>query len=161
MPYVGSYVWEIRQKIGHDLLIIPSVDVIAVDEKGRLLLIRNKDTEMWSFPGGYVEKGQSLAGSAIRELYEEAGLRVDVDHLEPFASVSGYTHHYPSGDVTQPYLQAFVVRQWEDTGKTQDTAEIQSRQWVGRDDLTSFKISLRVKKMIEALDEYAKDKNIN
>jgi len=30
MPYEGSYIWRMRQKIGHDLLVMPCVEVTAV-----------------------------------------------------------------------------------------------------------------------------------
>ena len=55
MPYVGSYIWKIRQKIGHDPLIMPSADAIAVREDGKLMLVFNKDFNGWFFPGGYDE----------------------------------------------------------------------------------------------------------
>lgn len=37
MPYIGSYIWKIRQKIEHDLLILPSADAVAVDDEGRVV----------------------------------------------------------------------------------------------------------------------------
>ena len=66
MPYVGSYIWKIRQKIGHDPLIMPSADAIAVREDGKLMLVFNKDFNGWFFPGGYVEEGQTSQECAAR-----------------------------------------------------------------------------------------------
>ncbi len=45
---------------------------------GRVLLVRhvsaNSGREFWTFPGGLVEKGESLHTAACRELTEETGL---------------------------------------------------------------------------------------
>jgi ADP-ribose pyrophosphatase len=57
-----------------------SVSVLAFDEKGRLLLIRERRVgykhNVWFLPGGRVDKqGESPRRSAIRELQEEAGFK--------------------------------------------------------------------------------------
>ena len=36
---------------------------------------------MWVFPGGHVEKGESPAEAAVREVFEETGVRVRVESL--------------------------------------------------------------------------------
>lgn len=42
MGYIGSYVWKIRQKIGHDELITATVDVVAAKDE-KVCLVYNKD----------------------------------------------------------------------------------------------------------------------
>ncbi len=39
MGYVGSYVWQLRQKVGDKKLLTTTVDVLPVDEVGRVKLI--------------------------------------------------------------------------------------------------------------------------
>lgn len=46
------------------------------DDAGRLLLTRRADNGLWCLPGGAAEVGESSADSAVRETYEETGLRV-------------------------------------------------------------------------------------
>ncbi len=46
----------------------------AVFHEGKLLLIRRTDDGLWALPGGITDPGETLAGTARRELLEEAGL---------------------------------------------------------------------------------------
>ncbi len=43
MSYIGSYVWKIRQKIGHDELITATVDAVAIKD-GKVCLVFNSST---------------------------------------------------------------------------------------------------------------------
>jgi ADP-ribose pyrophosphatase YjhB (NUDIX family) len=51
------------------------VDAAVFTPNGEILLIQRKDNGRWSMPGGLAEIGQSLSEAALRELWEEAGLR--------------------------------------------------------------------------------------
>ncbi len=50
--------------------------VCAIDEQGRILLVRHSYLKGWTFPGGGVDKGETLKQAAIRELREEAAVEV-------------------------------------------------------------------------------------
>ncbi len=53
----------------------------AVFHEGKLLLIRRTDDGLWALPGGITDPGETLAGTARRELQEEAGLEGRVSQL--------------------------------------------------------------------------------
>jgi 8-oxo-dGTP pyrophosphatase MutT (NUDIX family) len=53
----------------------------AVLRDDRLLLIRRTDDGLWALPGGITDPGETLAGTARRELWEEAGLVGPVTRL--------------------------------------------------------------------------------
>jgi 8-oxo-dGTP pyrophosphatase MutT (NUDIX family) len=58
-----------------------SVAVIVEDAKDRVLLLLRGPTDpwmplRWNLPGGGVERGETIGEAAMREAYEEAGLRV-------------------------------------------------------------------------------------
>lgn len=62
------------------LSALPSAEA-AVMHEGKLLLVRRKDDGLWALPGGITDPGETLAASAQRELWEEAGICGRVDQL--------------------------------------------------------------------------------
>lgn len=56
------------------------VESVVVDG-GKFLLVKRTDFEVWGLPGGYVDPGESLAEAAIREAYEETGLKIRLSYL--------------------------------------------------------------------------------
>ncbi len=52
------------------------VIIIPIQEDGRIILIRRRDSQRWGLPGGMVEWGEDLASALRRELWEETGLEV-------------------------------------------------------------------------------------
>ena len=56
-------------------------DAVVFSAQNEILLIQRKDNKRWAMPGGLVEVGQVLAEAALRELWEEAGLRGRVVRL--------------------------------------------------------------------------------
>lgn len=57
------------------------VDTAIFDEDGRLLLIQRADNGLWALPGGACEVGEVAATSAAREVWEETGCIVEIEHL--------------------------------------------------------------------------------
>lgn len=64
---------EYQGDLGH-ISPLNGADALVLRE-GRVLLIRRRDSGLWAMPGGLVDVGDTLAGAAVRELWEETGLR--------------------------------------------------------------------------------------
>jgi 8-oxo-dGTP diphosphatase len=63
---------------------IPCVGALVYDAEGRLLLVRRANPPaqgLWSIPGGRVETGEDAEHAVVREVAEETGLDVAVEHL--------------------------------------------------------------------------------
>lgn len=60
------------------------VAVAVIPIEGRLVLGRrsiNPRLGFWSFPSGYVNRGEAVEVAAAREVWEEVGLEVEVERL--------------------------------------------------------------------------------
>ncbi len=65
---------------------VPTVDIIIQYNDGIVLIKRKYPPEGWALPGGFVEYGETLEDSAVREAREETGL--DVTLIRQFHSYS-------------------------------------------------------------------------
>jgi 8-oxo-dGTP diphosphatase len=53
---------------------ITGVSIIPVLDDGRIVLVRRRDTGKWSLPGGFIDWGEDIPNTVVRELEEETGL---------------------------------------------------------------------------------------
>ena len=69
----------------------PRVRTFVTNEYGEVLLLRDviSKKNQWTFPGGGVEKGESLPACAQRELHEETGIKVSTSKVRYLATLKG------------------------------------------------------------------------
>jgi ADP-ribose pyrophosphatase YjhB (NUDIX family) len=97
---LSPYLQRLREMVGHELLVLPSVTVLPRDDEGRVLLVRLKSSGLWSTIGGVVEPGESPRECGVREVREEAGVTVELRQLLGVFGGPGYEHTYANGDRT-------------------------------------------------------------
>ncbi len=61
--------------------MVPSVNVVVVNDDGDILLIRRTDNDNWALPGGAIDLGESAAQAAVRETQEETGITREITGL--------------------------------------------------------------------------------
>jgi ADP-ribose pyrophosphatase YjhB (NUDIX family) len=82
----------------------PKVDVRAVVfREGELLLVRERRSSRWTFPGGWADAGDTPSLAAERETLEESGYRVRAEKLVALLDKSRHEHP-PSIDYTYKAL---------------------------------------------------------
>jgi 8-oxo-dGTP pyrophosphatase MutT (NUDIX family) len=96
MP-MSDYVRGLREKIGNDLLLVPSAHVAIRDPEGRLLLVQHVEGR-WQLPGGTIEPGEHPRDAAARECREEAGVSVRVGAVLGVFGGPDYRATYANGD---------------------------------------------------------------
>ena len=109
MP-ISPYLARLRAKVGHDLVLAPSVAVIARDEGGRVLMVQSCDTGLWQTIGGMLEPDETPQQAAHREALEEASVTVEL--LEIIAVLGGpaFRVTYPNGDQMAYVATVFDAR---------------------------------------------------
>ena len=96
---ISEYLRGIRDRVGHDLVLLPAVCVLIWDDDGRLLLMQEAETRKWQTIGGMVDPDESPWDAARREALEEAGVDVRLDRVRAALGGPGYRVYYPNGDV--------------------------------------------------------------
>ena len=95
---------------------------------------------MWEFPGGKVELGETLSMALQRELREELGIGVEV--LEEYYST---IHHYPMKSVDLHFFNCAIVH-----GEPL-ALEVSELRWVKADDLLSYEFPEADFELVERL----------
>ena len=67
MP-VAPHIVRLRERVGHDLLLLPSVAVLPTDDAGRVLLVRQTDFGAYGTIGGAIDEVDAAKWFARSEL---------------------------------------------------------------------------------------------
>ncbi|MDB5035940.1 MAG: hydrolase [Chlorobi bacterium] len=110
MP-ISSHLRNLRDKVGNDLLQVPSVAAIIRDAGGRVLIQRGSESGRWSLPAGAIDPGEAPAEAIVREVREETGLRVIPVRVAGVFSGEGiFEHVYGNGDRVEYLVILFECR---------------------------------------------------
>jgi ADP-ribose pyrophosphatase YjhB (NUDIX family) len=93
------------------------VRAIVLDGEDRVLLVRHTYVPGWHFPGGGVERGETLLTSLARELAEEANIALEG---EPALHGMFFNRAVSSRD----HIAVYVVRAFRQTAPRQADREI-------------------------------------
>lgn len=72
----------------------PKLDTrAAIFENNKILLVKEKSTDTWALPGGWVDVNESVKSNTVKEVKEEAGL--DVEAVKIIAVQDRNKHNTP------------------------------------------------------------------
>lgn len=120
----------------------------------KLLLVRNCNGKYWSFPKGHMEVGENEHQTALREVYEETGLRVKI--YSGYRQVSDYS---PFANIKKRVV-FFLAETDSDRVKIQ-RSEIESYVWASFEQakrMCSYQNDLRI---LESAQKAIKEHDCN
>jgi 8-oxo-dGTP pyrophosphatase MutT (NUDIX family) len=108
--------------------IKPAAAVALFDSDGKILLLRRKDNEKWTMPGGTLDFGESLTDCAIREVREETGFNIRITALIGTYTDPNVLIAYSDGEVRQEFT--FVYAAEIESGDLAIDGESTEAAWV-------------------------------
>ena len=128
--------------------IVHVVACALVDIDGRILLAKRPKgksmADLWEFPGGKIEAGETPETAIIRELEEELAIDTKSTCLAPLSFVS---HEY---DDFHLVMLLYVCRRWWGTPKAIEASEL---AWVRAPRLRDYDMPEADKPLIAALQD--------
>lgn len=120
--------------------------ISAVVERGAILLVRRAnppDAGRWAFPGGKLEPGEAIREAAVRELYEETGLKATAGRV--FTAVDVFDRH--ANDIQHRHFVLIAVLCRRPTGTLVPGSDAMDARWFQLHDIeeadlaTSFPVA--------------------
>ncbi|MFD5562645.1 NUDIX domain-containing protein [Kitasatospora griseola] len=90
--------------------LVVAASAVVTDGEGRILLQRRADNGLYALPGGTMDLGESLPGTAVREVREETGLDVEITGLVGTYTDPRHVISYSDGEVRQQFNVCFTAR---------------------------------------------------
>jgi len=106
---IAPYIRRLRELVGTELLVLPSVAVLPRDGASRVLLVRIIDTGQWAVIGGAIDPDESPDDAARREAEEEAGVTVEMGPILGVLGGPEFRMTYPNGDETSYVSTVFAA----------------------------------------------------
>jgi len=111
------------------------VGALLVSEGRILLLHRRADRtwfpNVWDFPGGHVEGGETETEALVRELREEVGIEIAKPPSPPFWIVDGEDFH----------MKVWTVTTWTGTPINRATNEHDDLRWVAPGEFEDLRVA--------------------
>jgi ADP-ribose pyrophosphatase YjhB (NUDIX family) len=136
MP-ASPYVRSLRERVGHELLLLPAVSAVIRDAGGRVLLARPQGSERWALVGGGLEPGEEPADALAREIGEELGVEGIVGNIIGVYGGEDMFITYPNGDRCAYVTTAYEVRLASGVLTLED-AELREVAWFTRGEVAEL-----------------------
>ena len=117
--------------------LVPSVNVVVVNDAGEMLMIRRTDNDSWAVPGGAIDLGESVGQAAVRETREESGIECEITGIVGIYSDPKHVILYTSnGEVRQEFSIVLTARPL--SGQPTPSSESSEVRWVSESEVPDY-----------------------
>jgi ADP-ribose pyrophosphatase YjhB (NUDIX family) len=121
--------------------------VICLNSKNEVLLVKGKKYQVWSFPKGHINRGETGLQCAMRELYEETSVKLDTTHINFFKFRAAQYYLFYLDD-KNPFM------------KIRDTREIDDIKWCPITKLPKNNTNIDVSILKTVMRDLRKNQNV-
>ena len=128
--------------------LVPSANVVVVNDAGQILMIHRTDNDNWALPGGAMDLGESLVETAVRETKEETGIDCEVTGLVGIYTDPKHVILYTSdGEARQEFSVVFLARPVG--GEPTTSSETRDVVWVEREAVGELRMDRSMRMRVE------------
>jgi len=120
----------------------PRVVVVGITSGDEILTGKRRDNKLWTFTAGHVDNGEEIEDAAIREVFEESGIRISSSNLIPInnkfvgdMAIFSYLAKLPKYHATAKNDPDKEVSQWKWVKIDLETPELKRENRHAKEDL--------------------------
>jgi ADP-ribose pyrophosphatase YjhB (NUDIX family) len=132
--------------------IHPAAAVALFNSEGNILLLRRKDNDKWTMPGGTLDFGESMTDCAIREVREETGLQIRVTGLIGTYTDPHILIEYSDGEVRQEFTLVYAAE--IESGELKIDDESKEYRWLPLSAAVELPLAESQKRRLKDVIEY-------
>jgi len=129
---------SLDDRISHIPFIQTGAAIIIRNKEGQILLQERADRNKWGLPGGCQDLGEDLRVTAVREAFEETGIKLDPDKIELIDTLSGESrkNSYPNGDIVYNNTSLYLAEvSMEDASNLKGDSETKKLKFFNPDNV--------------------------
>ena len=118
--------------------------------KGKLLLEKRRDSDIWGMPGGGCKKWETGRDAIAREIYEELGLRIPKDQFEKLAVYDnpGRIAAYRDGSIWRMVIVIYGL-EFEEEPVMRISSESKDLRFFSREEVRNIEIAITHRDIVE------------
>lgn len=135
--------------------IRPAAAVALFDRDGNILLLRRRDNDKWTMPGGTLDFGESLTDCGIHEVREETGLNIRITGLIGTYTDPHILIAYSDGEVRQEFTLVYAAE--IESGELRIDNESEEAAWVPLSSAVELPLAESQRRRLKDVIRYQKE----
>ena len=136
--------------------IHPAAAVALFNSDGNILVLRRKDNDKWTMPGGTLDFGESMADCAVREAREETGLQIRITGLIGTYTDPQILIAYSDGEVRQEFTLVYAAE--IESGELKIDEESKEAAWMPLPSALELPLAESQRHRLRDVIEYQKER---